>query len=112
MRPYYEEVEVLSESFPDIDTDIDARPYAFVSGDASCGADDPFARGQVYQGNHMVEALLYRSAHTAGSSCYTTCYDSVRLQGRLSAVLLPASSRCAYLVVYIACKVPVVLAQG
>ena len=62
LRPYYEEVEVLCESFPDIDTDIEARSYAFVSGDASCGADDPFARGQVYQGNHMIEALLYRSA--------------------------------------------------
>lgn len=83
-RPYYEEIEVLCESFPDIDSDIDARPYAFVSGDASCDADDPFARGQVYQGSHMVEALLYRSAHA--SRCTIIC-DSVFSKQTLSAII-------------------------
>ncbi|CAL5223435.1 g5950 [Coccomyxa viridis] len=71
-RPYYDEIEVLCESFPDIDSDIDARPYAFVSGDASCDADDPFARGQVYQGSHMVEALLYRDGDLGKAKLYAT----------------------------------------
>ncbi len=42
-------MEVLYESFPDIDKDIDNRPYAYPNGEALCGAEDPFARGKEFQ---------------------------------------------------------------
>ena len=61
-RPHYEEIEVLYAGFPEIDSDLDARPYGFSSGDASCGASDPYARGELFQGYHKIEALIFRHA--------------------------------------------------
>jgi iron uptake system component EfeO len=49
-RPPYEEIEVHAGAFADIDTAIDARPYAFEGGEANEG----------FRGFHRVESLLFR----------------------------------------------------
>ena len=51
------QVEVLYESFPDIDKDIDNRPYAYPNGEALCGAEDPFARGKEFQVRDIFQHL-------------------------------------------------------
>ncbi len=48
-RPPYEEIETLAASFPEADSDIDARPYAFEAGEM----DEDF------RGFHKIEALLF-----------------------------------------------------
>lgn len=42
--------QVLAASFPDIDSDIDAREYAFPYGE----------RDPAFKGNHHLEALIFR----------------------------------------------------
>lgn len=49
-RPPYEQIEVLAASFPETDTDIDARPYAIEGGEENPN----------FKGFHRIEALLYR----------------------------------------------------
>ncbi|MGF1470348.1 MAG: EfeM/EfeO family lipoprotein [Rubrobacteraceae bacterium] len=49
-RPPYEEIEVLAVNFEQTDSDIDARPYAFDSGEAS----------EEFKGFHRIEGLLFR----------------------------------------------------
>lgn len=53
-RPYYEEIETLANSFENIDSDIDARPYAFEFGEDS----------KDFRGFHRIERLLYRDQNT------------------------------------------------
>lgn len=48
-RPEYEQIEVLAGSFEDIDSDIDARAYAFDNGEAVEGVEDPVERGAHFQ---------------------------------------------------------------
>ena len=47
---YVVPLQVLAASFPDIDSDIDAREYAFPLGERDPG----------FKGGHHIEALLYR----------------------------------------------------
>jgi iron uptake system component EfeO len=54
-RPPYEEIEVHAGAFADIDTAIDARPYAFEGGEANDG----------FRGFHRVETLLFRDRDLA-----------------------------------------------
>lgn len=49
-RPPYEQIEVLAASFPETDTDIDARAYAIDGGE----------KNPEFKGFHRIEALLYR----------------------------------------------------
>lgn len=58
LRPYYEQIEVLAASFPDIDSDIDAREYAFPYGE----------RDPAFKGNHHLEALIFRDADLGPSA--------------------------------------------
>jgi iron uptake system component EfeO len=48
-RPPYEEIEVLAASFPQTDSDIDARPYAFEKG----------VTDEAFKGFHRVEMLIF-----------------------------------------------------
>ncbi|GMH34438.1 hypothetical protein BSKO_02272 [Bryopsis sp. KO-2023] len=59
-RPEYEQIEVLAGSFEGIDSDIDARAYAFDNGEAVKGVDNLFERGAHFQGFHRIEALIFR----------------------------------------------------
>lgn len=54
-RSFYEQIEVLAESFETIDCNIDCRPYSFEYGDA-----DPR-----YFGFHRIESHLFRDANTS-----------------------------------------------
>lgn len=49
-RPLYEQIEVLAASFPQEDSDLDARPYAF-----GLGEFDP-----EFKGFHKLERQIYR----------------------------------------------------
>ena len=49
-RPPYEEIETLAASFPQSDSDIDARPYSFDGGENSPD----------FRGFHKIEYLLFR----------------------------------------------------
>lgn len=49
-RPPYEQIETLANAFPDLDADIDARPYAF-----RFGEHDPS-----FKGFHLIERALFR----------------------------------------------------
>lgn len=59
-RPPYEEIETLAASFPEADTDIDARPYAFEAGEM----DEDF------RGFHKIEALLFGYEDVAAAAPY------------------------------------------
>lgn len=56
-RPPYEEIEVHAGAFADIDSDIDARAYAFAGGETSDG----------FKGFHRIEALLFRDRDLAAA---------------------------------------------
>lgn len=49
-RPPYERIEVLAADFPDLDANIDARPYAYSRGELD----------EEWKGFHEVERALYR----------------------------------------------------
>ena len=59
-RPPYEQIEVHAAAFPDIDADIDARPYAIEGGETS----------EAFRGFHRIEALLYRDGDLAAALPY------------------------------------------
>lgn len=76
-RPYYEQVEVLANSFGDLDAAIDARPYAYPQGEARSPADGTAGvpvpetelntPGLHFQGYHKIENLLYRDGNIAAA---------------------------------------------
>jgi iron uptake system EfeUOB component EfeO/EfeM len=49
-RPEYEQIEVFANSFPQVDSDIDARPYSFALGEADAA----------FKGFHKIERALFR----------------------------------------------------
>lgn len=58
-RPEYEQIEVLAGSFVDVDSDIDARAYAFDNGEAVEGVGDPVERGAHFQVGDFVDKRKY-----------------------------------------------------
>ena len=63
LRPHYEAIEHLFLVFGDTDTDIDARPYAFMYGesyDPELIDDLIDVPGEIFKGSHRVEALIFR----------------------------------------------------
>ncbi len=60
-RPLYEEIEILAKNFPQEDTDIDARPYAFDAGE----------KDKAFKGFHRIEALIYRDGDLKAAIPYT-----------------------------------------
>lgn len=56
-RPPYEEIEVHAGAFPQIDVDIDARPYAIEGGETS----------DAFRGFHKIEAMIFRDGDIEGA---------------------------------------------
>jgi len=67
-RPYYERIEVLANSFPDTDSDIDARPYSFPHGEGIEGVDDLEEPGAFFKGFHRIEGLLFRNENISAAA--------------------------------------------
>ncbi|ELR96758.1 EfeM/EfeO family lipoprotein [Gloeocapsa sp. PCC 73106] len=59
-RPPYEEIEVFAASFPQEDSDIDARPYAFEQGESS----------EEFRGFHRIEGFIYRDKNLEAAIPY------------------------------------------
>lgn len=56
-RPPYEEIEVHAGAFPEIDADIDARPYVLDGGETNAA----------FRGFHKIEAMIFRDGDLAGA---------------------------------------------
>jgi iron uptake system component EfeO len=61
-RHEYEQIEVFANSFPDVDSDIDARPYSFDMGEADEG----------FKGFHKIERALFRDHDLSLASTVAT----------------------------------------
>lgn len=59
MRAPYESIETLAAAFPDLDSDIDARAYAFTDGGAFNNETEASESGVIFKGNHRVELILF-----------------------------------------------------
>ena len=80
-RPPYEQIETLAHVFPDLDADIDARPYVWGTGE-----DDP-----AFKGFHRIERDLYRDQSLDAS------YDTaVALNRSVNALCLVLADRSRF----------------
>lgn len=67
-RPYYEQIEVLANSFGETDSDIDARAYSFVHGEAIEGREVLDEPGAFFKGFHRIEGLLFRNGNVTSAA--------------------------------------------